>query len=178
MTDESPIARQLLNHAQLISRLRQDLDELANEATDAVAGVLSRVEDLESTNVHVGGVPTAWCWRSLGPRGQEELWQQLNSWVEWIRCRYPLSRRIPPCWHEHPEIVEELTALWLAWTHAYEDRDAPLTSAADWHDRWLPGVLHRIEHGAFALDCANDHHPRPPTAYAGGARVEVTEPTH
>ena len=36
----------------------------------------------------------------------------------------------------------------------------PLTGATDWHDRWLPGVLHRLEHGAFALDCS--HHP-PPT---------------
>jgi hypothetical protein len=89
------------------------------------------------------------CWRTLGPAGREELWTRVKSWVEWIRCRYPLSRRIPPCWADHTEIVEELTALWLAWVNAYESGDAPLTSAADWHDRWLLGVLHRLERGPF-----------------------------
>jgi len=166
MTDDDPIARQLLNQAQLLSRLQRDLDELANEYTDAVAGLISRIDDLEQTNIQPGGTPTAWCWRTLGPSGREELWTQLNTWVEWIRCRYPLSRRIPACWAEHPEIVEELTALWLAWVNAYENGDAPLTSAADWHDRWLPGLLHRLEHGPFALDCGSDHRDRPATAYA------------
>ena len=38
---------------------------------------------------------------------------------------------------------------------AYRQPDAPLTAAADWHDRWLPGLLHRLEHGAFAVDCSD-----------------------
>lgn len=35
---------------------------------------------------------------------------------------------------------------------AYTEPDAPLNAASDWHDRWLPGVLYRLEHGSFALD--------------------------
>jgi hypothetical protein len=105
-------------------------------------------------------------WRTIGHHGAEELWTQLTDWVAWIRNRYPHAGRIPPCWADHPEQVEELTALWLAWQHAYEDRDAPLSAAADWHDRWLPGVLYRLEHGPFALDCTNKHRPRPAAAYA------------
>lgn len=163
--DAEPILGQLMNQAQLISRLRHDLDSLAHEATDSVAGLISRLEDLESRSITAGRTPNSWCWRTIGPHGAEELWRQLTDWVGWIRSRYPLARKIPPCWAEHPELVEELTALWLAWQHAYEDLDAPLTAAADWHDRWLPGVLYRLEHGAFALDCANEHRPRPATAY-------------
>jgi hypothetical protein len=161
------IEQQLLNQAKVIAQLRRDLDELTSELTDALASVLGRVEAVENSSpVGVGGSPTSWCWRGLGPAGREELWNQLSDWVRWIRGRYPLARRIPPCWADHPEIVEELTALWLAWVQAYEDRDTPLTAAADWHDRWLPGVLYRLEHGAFALDCGTTHQPRPSTAYA------------
>ncbi len=91
---------------------------------------------------------------------------QLDSWTAWLRHRYPLARKIPGCWAQHPELVEELTALWLAWQGAYQQPDAPLTAAADWHDRWLPGVLHRLEHGPFALDCSETHAARRPAAYA------------
>jgi hypothetical protein len=91
---------------------------------------------------------------------------QLDSWTGWLRHRYPLARRIPDCWAHHPELVEELTALWLAWQGAYQQPDAPLTAAADWHDRWLPGLLHRLEHGPFALDCSEAHAPRPAIVYS------------
>jgi len=164
-SDDDPVLRQLMNQAQLISQLRRDVDALAHEATDSVAGLVSRLEDVESRTLNAGRAPTSWCWRTIGPHGAEELWRQLTDWVSWIRSRYPLARKIPACWAEHPELVEELTALWLAWQHAYEDVEAPLTAAADWHDRWLPGVLHRLQHGPFALDCANEHRPRPTTAY-------------
>jgi hypothetical protein len=91
---------------------------------------------------------------------------QLDAWTSWLRHRHPLARKILACWAQHRELVEELTALWLAWQHAYQQPDAPLTAAADWHDRWLPGLLHRLEHGPFALDCADTHSRRPETSYA------------
>jgi hypothetical protein len=163
--DES-VSRQLLSQAQLISQLRHDLEALAHEATDSVADLVSRLEDVEARSVSAGRAPTSWCWRTIGPHGAEELWRQLTDWVDWIRTRYPLARKVPPCWADHPELVEELTALYVAWQHAYEDTDAPLTAAADWHDRWLPGVLYRLEHGPFALDCTNEHRARPSSAYA------------
>jgi hypothetical protein len=89
-----------------------------------------------------------------------------GSWTAWLRHRYPLARKIPDCWAQHPELVEELTTLWLAWQGAFQQPDALLTAAADWHDRWLPGVLHRLEHGPFALDCSDAHRSRPEASYA------------
>lgn len=163
--DLDPLADQLLKHAQLLSQLRRDLDELANVTTDTTADLLTRISELDGV-AGPGRSPTAWSWRNLGPGATEQLTKELSSWVNWIRCRYPLARKVPACWSEHPEVVEELTALWLAWQYAYEERDAPLTAAADWHDRWLPGVLHRLEHGPLALDCVNEHRLRASAAYA------------
>ena len=173
-----PLEQQLLTQATLISRLRHDLGRLAHETTDTVADLISRMETLEAEPTHTNGDgPTAaWCWRDLGPCGTAELWHQLTEWVAYLRSRYPLARKLPACWAEHPELVEELTATWLAWQHAYQDPDAPLTAAADWHDRWLPGVLYRMEHGVFATDCNTQHQPRPTSAYAptGAQRQEDT----
>jgi hypothetical protein len=162
-----PLDRQLLQQAQLIARLRSDLDDLANEAIDTIAGVLARFEDLEARcDNRARTTPAAWCWRDLGPHAQTTLMTQLESWTAWLRHRYPLARRIPDCWAQHPELVEELTALWLAWQLAYQQPDPPLTAAADWHDRWLPGMLLRFEHGPFAFDCADTHTPRSEASYA------------
>ena len=162
--DTDPMAHQLLEQAHLIARLRRDLDQLANETTDSYADVLMRLDDL-GRKPSSTPMPTAWCWRTLGPQGQEELWRQLTEWVTWLRSRYPLARKIPACWARHPEAVEELTALWLAWYAAYQAVDAPPTAPVDWHDRWLPGLLHRLEHGPFALPCRDRHEDRPASAY-------------
>jgi len=162
------LEQQLLNQAALIARLRHDLDRLAHETTDMIADLVSRLETLNTdrSSTARGTTSAPWCWRDLGEHGREELWNQLTDWVNYLRSRYPLARKLPGCWAEHPELVEELTALWLAWQSAYQDPDAALTAPADWHDRWLPGVLHRVEHGPFATDCAARHQPRPDSAYA------------
>lgn len=163
--DVDPITRQVVQQAQLISQLRRDLDRLASEVTDAYTDVISRFDDADAGSSRAP-TPTAWSWRSIGPRAAEELWSQLREWVAWLRYRYPLAKKIPECWPDHPELVEELTALWLAWQAAYEQRDAVLTAPADWHDRWLPGLLHRLEHGTFAVSCSSEHQARPVGCYA------------
>lgn len=160
-----PIGRELMRQAQLISQLRRDLDELASGTTDIAADLLARLDEISDVD-SAKSAPRSWCWRHLGPKAQRELWSQLTDWVDWLRGRYPLAKKIPPCWPEHPEIVEELIALWLAWQHAYADAGAPLTAAAEWHDHWLPGLLHRLEHGPHALNCSAGHEPRATSAYA------------
>jgi hypothetical protein len=159
-----PIGRELMRQAQLISQLRRDLDELAHGTTDIAADLLARVEEL-GDGASTRSAPRPWCWRNLGPKAEEELWSQLTEWVDWLRARYPLAKKVPACWREHPEIVEELTALWLAWQHAYTDANAPLTAPVEWHDHWLPGLLQRFEHGPHALNCATEHTARPSSAY-------------
>lgn len=165
MTTED-LARQVLAQAMAIAELRANLAHVMDVA-EASAELLTRVEDLERAALPAPTPTVAtWCWRNISERASEALWDELIRWTGWIRHRYPLARRIPECWHEHPEIVEELTALWLAWHSAYADPEAPRTAPAEWHDRWLPGFLYRLEHGPFALGCANGHRDRPAGGYA------------
>ncbi len=76
-TDEQPdnaLGRQLIRHAEIITQLRTDLDQLASEMTDVVADLMTRLESTEdaaaSTAMGKGGV-TAWCWRDLGPESTQ-----------------------------------------------------------------------------------------------------------
>jgi Domain of unknown function (DUF4913) len=163
-TTTDPIGRELMRQAQLISQLRSDLNELTHGTTDIAADLLARLEDVSTGDST--SATRSWCWRDLGPKAADELWSQLSDWVAWLRTRYPLAKKVPPCWREHPEIVEELTALWLAWQGAYVDANAPLTGPAEWHDHWLPGLLRRLEHGPFVLNCSSEHSARPLSAYS------------
>jgi hypothetical protein len=182
------VVAQLLRHADALTSLRDTLDAVTvqqaqaeADTADTLADLLTRLHHLEG---HLGTDPTGsgssqhpdgtagpeigagWCWRHLGPRATATLTAELGGWVDWLRGRYPLARRVPPCWASHPELVEELTALWVAWQAAYTHPDAHPTAPADWHDRWLPGLLHRLAHGPHATDCDPDHHrPRPPSGF-------------
>ncbi|SFC96988.1 hypothetical protein SAMN04487968_11724 [Nocardioides terrae] len=176
MSEAEGLPKQLLKQARTIARLQREVESLTVETNETVANLLARLEALEDAAIPLDGiprVPTSWCWRTVGPTGAEVLWQELRDWVGWVRHRYPLARRIPICWKEHPELVEELTALWLAWQAAYTVLDAPLTAAVEWHDRWLPGLLYRVEHGPFAINCVTTHTPRPASAYEQNGTASV-----
>ena len=53
-------------------------------------------------------------WNLLLSHDLEQEWLALNRWVEWLRKTYALPASvIPPCWHRHPELQWELSALHL-----------------------------------------------------------------
>lgn len=99
-------------------------------------------------------------WHQLDAETAARIWGELVDWVTWLRGRYPLARQVPLCWWRHPELVEEMTALWLAWKDAYVEGSAPLTAAADWHGRWLPEFLRRIGAGGWNVGCEGEHKER------------------
>jgi hypothetical protein len=148
-----------------VLQLRHDLAELANSTTDTAADLDAHLEELADTQSGPDNRAVVVLARPRVQGGGRAL-VTLTDWVAWLRGRYPLAKKIPVCWAEHPEIVEEVTALWLAWQHAYTDSGAPLTAAADWHDRWLPGFLHRLDHGPLALHRSSEHATRPSSAFA------------
>ena len=149
-------ARALLAQQHTIEQLNERLQLL-------VGRVESLQTDTSDHRVDFADAVSGWSWRDLGPIGAQVLWDRLNDWVGWLRGRYPLAEQLPACWWRHPELVEELTALWLAWRAAYTDPTAVMTQPAEFHDRWLPGALHRVKQ--WGVHCDATHRERPASVY-------------
>lgn len=108
-----------------------------------------------------------WCWQSIDADTAAEQWRALTAWVGWLRGRYPIAEQLPGCWWRHSELVEEVTALWLAWLAAYNGYDANMTRPIDFHDHWFPSFLARVRR--WGVQCTDEHRPRPECIYADAA---------
>jgi len=135
-------------------------------AVDALMGnVANLAADLESLLKADSDVPSMIIWARLDQEAAAAAWKQLNGWVtEILVARYPhltlgqagaKLRLLCPCWYEHPYVVEELTALYVAWCGAYQDPTAAPTAASIWHES-LVKTCGRV---AQQLHCAKEHKP-------------------
>jgi len=91
--------------------------------------------------------PAAWFWLTMTDQERRDKHSELLDWVETVlRKQYPdyLADRIRPCWPNHPEARWELAWLYQLWSAAYLADRPTQRDAADWHDRWSPGVIHRL----------------------------------
>ena len=133
--------------------------QLAKTVTDAV-------DDLAGAGRKPDPVrPVSWL---AEPADATELTQRLSELAGWIGQVYlrhaVAARSFPDCWLWHPEVVEELAWLHLAWQSAYHPQLGTVAAAGDWHDRLRPGVVTRIR--ATAGTCSLEVHldgpaPRP-----------------
>ncbi len=77
-------------------------------------------------------------WRTLTAAQAEAQWRALDEFVTWLRTTYGLPPTvIPPLWHRHPELVEELSALHTHRLACYEpgsSASGPLAWHADFAD--------------------------------------------
>lgn len=102
----------------------------------------------------------------------------LGEWVGRVYLRYP-GTHLPTCWAWHPDVVEELTWLWQAWLGALDGRGASWAAVGDWHERWRPGVVARVERATRSCHLG-EHSPggrgvRPPReAPLTGALPRIT----
>lgn len=103
------------------------------------------------------GPPTPIVWSAFTAAEQELLLEDLDVWVTWLAERYRLDHRVvPPCWTQHPELIEELSALQLAWQGAFSTSavpDAPL----NWHERFAVARV-RIADWVARTGCRPDTH--------------------
>ncbi|RRQ25324.1 hypothetical protein DK926_23920 [Rhodococcus sp. Eu-32] len=88
--------------------------------------------------------PSRFAWRYLDRAQARQLWHELTDWTTWIRERYELDTKIPPCWYRHGPVVEELSALMAAWTDAYYRGDEYRDDLTAWHTQWFWPVISRI----------------------------------
>jgi hypothetical protein len=115
---------------------------------DDVAGVRRQVEQiLTLVSDDEESSPGGWFWLTMTDQESEERSGELFDWVETVlRPQYPgyLDDQIRPCWPNHPEARWELAWLYQLWSLAYLAKRPALKDAADWHDRWTPGVIRRL----------------------------------
>ena len=156
--DGSPAVAALATH---VTRLRQSLKSLATKV-DALtntqqeqAVVLNGISELRRQVEQIHAIlayeaedsPAAWFWLVMSEQERGEKFAELSDWVETVfRAQYPdyLTDQIRPCWPNHPEARWELAWLYQQWSLTYLAKRPAPRDAADWHDRWSPGALHRL----------------------------------
>jgi hypothetical protein len=142
-----------------------DLVDLVGRLNTAVKNLANRIDPPAGRDSR----PSRWAWRHATADQASWLWAGLVPWVRWLVDTYPTQTRdLTPCWHQHPDAVQELTSLWAAWREAYHGTDGDRSEPAHWHDRWFPGTIHRLTGPTGILTtCAKAKAHRPP--HTGGA---------
>lgn len=131
-------------HAQ--ASQSEEIRELHNQVERVLAALSDEDEDRQAT----------WFWLTMSEQEREARFSELHDWAETVlRVQYPdyLAEHVRPCWPNHPEARWELAWLYHLWSRAYLASHPDPRDAADWHDRWMPGVIRRI--GQAMRRCAS-----------------------
>lgn len=121
---------------------RGQMDELLDVVSQLVDRVLALEQQAIWQPARSADRPgTPFRWENLDPEQTRGTWQAFGDWVRWLCERFRLDD-IPPCWYQHGDLVEELTALWLAWEGSYHP-DARFDDPVRWLD-WLARARTRL----------------------------------
>ncbi len=105
-----------------------------------------------------------WFWLTMTGHQRGARLSELSDWVETVlRTQYPgyLAGQIRSCWPNHPEARWELAWLYQLWTRTYLTSHPAPKDAADWHDRWTPGVIRRLAQVMRRCEETCPHQPSP-----------------
>ncbi|WP_086708903.1 hypothetical protein [Streptomyces antimycoticus] len=136
----------------VVSKLKRRVDEL-EKGVEANAEKMKELGDKLGSIVELlegqaaDGPPSGWVWALMDREAAASAWAVLVKWRREVLCeRFPgtWESTARPCWYQHPEVVEELSVLYLTWHSAYLDPEAPPKRQADWLDR-LPTVRDRFK---------------------------------
>ncbi|MGH3186578.1 MAG: hypothetical protein ACRDPY_21235 [Streptosporangiaceae bacterium] len=117
--------------AQRADQTDQRLDHLTDEMTRALT-------------VRKG--PAVIAWHELDPADYKAHLADLAAWLDTFLAAYPsAAKSVSPCWQAHKDAVTELGLIWCEFTRIYTAERPSLDEALIFHDRWLPGVLRRVQ---------------------------------
>ena len=138
------------------------------DLSDEVRALGENVQTLlDASERRRNGGPAQLSWFDVDGEQAQSLLANLNGWILGVGVHYPeLRKALYDCWIYHPAVVDDLLWLYSYWLWAYRDSDAPVTRAAEWRDRWLPGVARRTE--KELTNCARDHRPGDDSAARDG----------
>lgn len=95
-------------------------------------------------------------WHAMSEPEYVLAWEQLRAWTAWLigRYRLVLEDRLPACWPQHPELIEELWAL-RAWRAEAYGPEGTGQSAVYWHQALITFLSHVS--GWWAGGCRAGH---------------------
>jgi hypothetical protein len=97
--------------------------------------------------------PAVIAWHELEPNQYTAHLADLAAWMEAFLAAYPsAAASVRPCWKDHKDAVTELGLIWCESTRIYAADRPSLDEALVFHDRWLPGVLKRVQQ--ITANCA------------------------
>ncbi|MDR7277667.1 hypothetical protein [Catenuloplanes atrovinosus] len=142
--DASPEMEAIADLAGAVDALRAGLAGLADEVV--------RLQE-QAPAGRPEWTPARVRWRDLDRDGARAVWLWLIDWVAWAVDRYQLTDALGPCWPRHPPLVEDLTAVCLAWHGSYHP-GAGLEAPLRWHEaldrarpRWRELDTSKCRHG-------------------------------
>jgi hypothetical protein len=114
-------------------------------------------------------------WAQLDEDQTAQLLEVLTDWVEWLTDRFRLAADLPKCWVEHPDLLEELSALRSAHTWAY----GPNADGSDGL-RWLESLDRARERwGRWNTSkCTRAQHREPATLDVRAVQVADRDWSH
>lgn len=161
---------------QQVADIRRRLQSVTRRLDQADIGQLTaRVTDLDTRFGQFAGTindaldavapkgPPAPRWDNLDADTYAAQLEALRTWVDKILIPVYVvggGYTLAECWAEHPQVLWELGTIAVAWRRAYLRRRPDLALALDWHDRWLPGAMRRLEDATRR--CAIRHQPGGP----------------
>jgi hypothetical protein len=145
MTDDSALAALAIQVTALkgnLSKVRGDLDAARQEFVAQLAEVAAQLEGMAASD---GKGPTAVYWPGLDAAARSAGLEVLSAWVIQMRRWHPgYFAVVAECWPGHPEAVVELSNVMGEYTRIYRRDKPPLADALVFYDRWLPGMLRRL----------------------------------
>ena len=97
------------------------------------------------------------CWATMTDPETENALDELEDWVFWVVDRYALDHRtVPPCWPEHGALIEDLSALRVAWLAAFGITGRP-EAPREWHAQFA-AARQRMTEAASLTGCRPSEH--------------------
>lgn len=130
---------ELLDELAASAEQRDRLDELDGRVRQ-LAGVTAELAAKILADPPIG---RAWNWVEFNQEQEAAAAAELQKWLGTHLVRFPkVFKHLRPCWAQHPEVVEHLSATYRTWRQAMAPK-AGAETYAHWLDRWLP-MLERI----------------------------------
>jgi hypothetical protein len=142
---DEPYAETVARLVTQVTAHRGRLTTLEQRA-DAMDKRIERLSEdmIKALTVRKG--PEVIAWHDLDPEHHAVHLADLATWLDTFLTAYPsAAASVRPCWKDHKDAVTELGLIWCEFTRIYTAERPGLDEALIFHDRWLPGVLKRVQ---------------------------------